>query len=83
MSDTDTLRASRDGDRFHYRWAARQAPQLLGPDTDLKLITVEGVSPQDTQGQDGEQVIDLAEYCGGRRACSSDQRRLSPTEAFD
>jgi hypothetical protein len=64
MSDTDLLRASRDGDQFHYHWAARQALKLLLPDADLTAIAVEGVSPEDTQGEDGEDVIDIAEYYG-------------------
>lgn len=61
MPDTDLLRASRDGDQFHYHWAARQALKLLLPDADLTAIAVEGVSPDDTQGEDGEDVIDIAE----------------------
>jgi hypothetical protein len=64
MTDTDLLRTSRDGDQFHYHWAARQALQLLRPDTDLMSLVVEGVSPDDTDGHEGEQVIDLAEYYG-------------------
>ncbi|WP_157430493.1 hypothetical protein [Actinomadura macra] len=65
MSDTDLLRASRDGDQFHYHWAARQALKLLRPDADLTAIAIEGVSPNDTRGEDGEDVIDIAEYYGG------------------
>ncbi|MFJ8957535.1 hypothetical protein ACIRO1_46350 [Streptomyces sp. NPDC102381] len=64
MPDTDLLRASRDGDQFHYHWAARQALKLLLPNTDLTAIAVEGVSPDDTQGEDGEDVVDIAEYYG-------------------
>ncbi|WP_181785492.1 hypothetical protein [Streptomyces phytophilus] len=61
---TDLLRPSRDGDQFHYHWAARQALKLLLPGTKLRAIAVEGVSPEDTQGDHGEDVIDLAEYYG-------------------
>lgn len=64
MPDTDLLRASRDGDQFHYHWAARQALTLLLPGADLTAIAVEGVSHDDTQGRDGEDVIDIAEYYG-------------------
>ncbi|MEU2913534.1 hypothetical protein ACWCQ0_41370 [Streptomyces massasporeus] len=64
MPDADPLRASRDGDQFHYHWAARQALKLLLPDADLTAIAVEGVSHDDTQGCDGEDVIDIAEYYG-------------------
>src|SRR5262245_49892491 len=79
MPDGDNLRASRDGDQFHYRWAARQALQLVQPGTDLTLITIEGVAPGDTQAHDGDQVIDLAEYRGGdglARATSVVYRQL-------
>jgi len=64
MTGTDLLRASRDGDQFHYHWAARQSLKLLLPDTDLTAIAIEGVSEQDTDGNDGEDVIDIAEYYG-------------------
>ncbi|MFF2949824.1 hypothetical protein ACFVVU_00530 [Kitasatospora sp. NPDC057965] len=64
MTETDRLRASRDGDQFHYHWGARQALKLLSPDTDLTAVVVEGVSPDDTEGNDGEDVIDIAEYYG-------------------
>lgn len=64
MPDTDLLRASRDGDQFHYHWAARQALKLLLPGADLTAIAVEGVSQDDTAGRDGEDVIDIAEYYG-------------------
>lgn len=64
MTGTDLLRASRDGDQFHYHWAARQSLRLLMPGTDLTAIAIEGVSEQDTEGDDGEDVIDIAEYYG-------------------
>lgn len=67
MTGTDLLRASRDGDQFHYHWAARESLRLLSPGTDLAAIAVEGVSPQDTTGNDGEDVIDIAEYYGSAR----------------
>nr|WP_127891584.1 hypothetical protein [Streptomyces sp. S10(2018)] len=64
MPETDLLRASRDGDQFHYHWAARQALRLLLPEADLTAIAVEGVSHDDTSGRDGEDAIDIAEYYG-------------------
>src|SRR4051812_38282613 len=67
MSDTDVLRASRDGDQFHYRWAARQTLQLLQPGTDLVLITIEGVAADGTEDSPGVQVVDMAEYRGGSK----------------
>lgn len=64
MPDTDLLRASRDGDQFHYHWAARQSLKLLLPDAELMAIAIEGVSHDDTVGREGEDVIDIAEYYG-------------------
>src|SRR4051812_22306580 len=64
MSGADRLRASRDGDQFHYQWAARQSLKLLRRDSNLVAIAVEGVSAKDTDDPDGEQVVDLAEYYG-------------------
>ena len=45
MSKAPLVRASRDGDQFHYLWAARRCLQLLTPTTDLVAITIEGPSP--------------------------------------
>ena len=56
MSKTDLVRTSRDGDQFHYLWAARRCLQLLSAQSDLVAISIEGPSP-------GE-VIDIAEYFG-------------------
>ncbi|MFE7891139.1 hypothetical protein [Streptomyces sp. NPDC057412] len=73
MPDTDLLRASRDGDQFHYHWAARQALKLLLPDADLTAIAIEGVSHDDTEGRDGEDVIDIAEYYGSTGLCEANR----------
>lgn len=68
MAKTDLVRFSRDGDQFHYLWAARRCLQLLSLQTDLVAITVEGPSPEEGAGNPaasaGEEVIDLAEYFG-------------------
>ncbi|WP_210502800.1 hypothetical protein [Nocardioides xinjiangensis] len=65
MTTVDVLRNSRDGDQFHYTWAARQALRLLNPYTDLRCLYVEAVDPSESGGTDaGEEVIDLAEYWG-------------------
>jgi hypothetical protein len=64
MGQTDLLRDSRDGDQFHYHWAARQALRLLRPGTDLVALVIEGVSPDDTASTGGDEVVDLAEYWG-------------------
>jgi hypothetical protein len=61
MPATDLLRPSRDGDQFHYYWAARRSLQLLLPDTALTELVVESsgdASPDDAS----EQVIDLTEH---------------------
>ena len=35
MTSTDLVRSSRDGDQFHYHWAARQCLKLLHPGSGL------------------------------------------------
>jgi hypothetical protein len=68
MSESMLVRASRDGDQFHYLWAARRALQLLAPQSDLVAITIEGAAttefPSGEQVEVGEQLIDIAEYYG-------------------
>ncbi|MGN6606507.1 MAG: hypothetical protein ACTHMS_05775 [Jatrophihabitans sp.] len=61
----DSVRASRDGDQFHYVWAARQCLKLLRAGSGLMAVSVEGSSPLEAAAGEGEQVIDLAEYYGG------------------
>lgn len=73
MTGTDLLRASRDGDQFHYHWAARQSLKLLLPGTKLTAIAVEGVSLNDTDGDDGGEVIDIAEYYGAASLRDADR----------
>src|SRR2546426_8974345 len=68
MSDTNSVRSSRDGDQFHYFWASRRCLRLLSPRSGLVGITIEGASrSEDSSGQlidVGEEVIDVAEYYG-------------------
>ncbi len=68
MSNSRTVRPSRDGDQFHYLWAARRCLRLLSPTDGLTAITIEGSSPQETQiGESveaGEEQIDVGEYYG-------------------
>lgn len=63
------VRASRDGDRFHYYWAARRALGLLDLTGSLEGVGVEGLSPGESV--EGEEVVDVAEYHGGRDTASS------------
>ncbi|MGW5153208.1 hypothetical protein [Rhodococcus koreensis] len=66
MGNAETVRASRDGDRFHYYWAARRALRLLDFRGDLKVVGVEGLPAGEEV--EGEEVVDVAEYYGGRDA---------------
>lgn len=68
MSKTELVRASRDGDQFHYLWAARRCLRLLDPRCGLVAIAIEGASqseaPAGEQLEGGEELIDVAEYYG-------------------
>lgn len=68
MPKTNLVRPSRDGDQFHYLWAARRCLQLLSTQSDLVAISIEEASPHERAGgspvSEGEEVIDLAEYYG-------------------
>ncbi|MCK5240858.1 ATP-binding protein [bacterium] len=64
---SDTVRFSRAGDQFHYRWAARKCLSLLDPSSGLVCITIEGISSKETEvdnNESGEEVVDVAEYFG-------------------
>ncbi|MDP2244732.1 hypothetical protein [Pseudomonas sp.] len=65
MSDVDLVRFSRDGDHFHYYWAARQCLKLLDTTTDLVAVTIEG--PSSKEGDEdaveaGAELIDVGLY---------------------
>ncbi len=68
MSETNLVRPSREGDQFHYTWAARRCLLLLSPNASLRAVTIEGASPSEaTAGScitTGEQLIDVGEYYG-------------------
>lgn len=68
MSRTNLVRPSRDGDQFHYLWAARRCLRLLSAQSDLVAISIEGPSPGERASaspvSSGEEVIDIAEYFG-------------------
>ena len=70
---TDLLRPSRDGDQFHYVWAARQALRLLVPGTSLDSIYVEGVPRGDGAIGKALEVVDLAEYWGSSELATADR----------
>ena len=68
MPATNLVRPSRDGDQFHYTWAARRCLLLLSPDASLKAVTIEGPSLSEVAEADpitiGEELIDVGEYYG-------------------
>ncbi|MHA7264105.1 ATP-binding protein [Arthrobacter sp. TMN-37] len=47
MTEPDLLRPSRDGDQFHYTWAARQSLRLLDKSSGLHSLFVEAVDPSE------------------------------------
>jgi hypothetical protein len=65
MATISSVRPSRDGDQFHYYWAARQCLRLLPPNADLVAISIEGPAiPDGAQVEEGIDSIDVAEYRG-------------------
>ena len=65
MAGPASVRASRDGDQFHYHWAARRCLELLPGDSDLAAITLEGASVAEGDGiEAGEELIDVGFYYG-------------------
>jgi hypothetical protein len=68
MSGTNLVRPSRDGDQFHYLWAARRCLLLISPTASLKAVTIEGPSLSEADAADpiitGEELIDVGEYYG-------------------
>jgi hypothetical protein len=53
MGNPSAVRFSRDGDQFHYSWAARRCLRLLRRMSDLVAISVEGASTlESAQGED-------------------------------
>ena len=82
MTSTDLVRSSRDGDQFHYYWAARQCLKLLLPGSGLAAVSIEGSSPEDPMAADGqgpdddptgEYVVDIAEYYGDAAPDAADK----------
>ena len=73
------VRPSRDGDQFHYLWAARRCLSLLSPQTSLVGISIEGSSPNELQPiaapLAGEELLDIAEYYGDEDVSRAQQVR--------
>lgn len=67
MSNSD-VRPSRDGDQFHYLWAARRCLLLLSQNSGLVAVSIEGASTSENELckslDAGEELIDVAEYYG-------------------
>lgn len=68
MANTNLVRPSRDGDQFHYLWAARRCLNLLSTESGLMAVSIEGPSLEEQAGASpidaGEELIDVAEYFG-------------------
>jgi len=67
MTNVGLVRPSRDGDQFHYHWAARQCLALLNGTGDLVAVAIEGASTKETSGakvEEGDELIDVALYFG-------------------
>lgn len=66
MKRSDFVRPSRDGDQFHYHWAARQCLMLLSEASGLVAVTVEGASAIESDGvvNRGDELIDVGLYYG-------------------
>lgn len=72
MSNVDLVRASRDGDQFHYLWAARQCLKLLDTRSGLDAVSIEGSSIEDIV-KEGDEIIDVGLYYGGQCLDSANQ----------
>lgn len=63
QTDIFDVGPSRDGDQFHYSRASRLCLELLEASSDLKVVSVEGISKKDSVNA-GIESIDLALYYG-------------------
>jgi hypothetical protein len=66
MAHDELVRPSRDGDQFHYLWAARQCLALLPGTGDLVAVSIEGASTSEGAASvdDGDELIDVGLYHG-------------------
>lgn len=79
MSNSDLVRYSRDGDQFHYLWAARRCLPLLSNSSGLVAVSIEGASTSESDSgsaiEVGEELIDIAEYYGSENFERADSIR--------
>ncbi len=79
MSNSDLVRYSRDGDHFHYLWAARRCLPLLSHSSGLVAVSIEGASTSESDSGSaiavGEELIDIAEYYGSENFERADSIR--------
>jgi hypothetical protein len=68
-TNSDLVRTSRDGDQFHYHWAARHCLSLLPGVSDLVAISIEGASTAEGAGSvlEGDELIDVGFYYGSEQ----------------
>ncbi|AVR87183.1 ATP-binding protein [Thauera aromatica] len=66
MASDELVRPSRDGDQFHYHWAARHCLALLPGSGDLVAVSIEGASTSEgaASEEDGDELIDVGLYYG-------------------
>lgn len=73
------VRYSRDGDHFHYLWAARRCLPLLSHSSGLVAVSIEGASTSESDSGSaiavGEELIDIAEYYGSENFERADSIR--------
>lgn len=66
MAGEDLVRPSRDGDQFHYYWAARRCLELLPGRSNLAAVTIEGPSISEATAslpdEAGDELIDVGFY---------------------
>ncbi|MDV6346525.1 NACHT domain-containing protein [Nitrosomonas sp. Is35] len=78
-NNSELVRFSRDGDQFHYLWAARRCLPLLSRISGLVAISIEGASVSESNGSStieaGEELIDIAEYYGSENFEQADSVR--------
>ena len=77
MANSDSVRASRDGDQFHYVWASRCCLELLSPRSDLEAVSIEGTTTEDPTAPDKVEIVDVGEYFGGKSPDQARQVRYS------